>query len=58
MDAAPVAGTEGGISPFLSPDDRWIGFWEGGKLKKVPVSGGVPVHIVRCSHALRSGLGA
>ena len=42
MDAAPVAGTEGGISPFLSPDDRWIGFWEGGKLKKVLVGGGVP----------------
>jgi hypothetical protein len=42
MNAAPVAGTEGGISPFLSPDDRWIGFWEGGKLKKVPVTGGVP----------------
>jgi serine/threonine-protein kinase len=43
LDAAPVAGTEGGISPFLSPDGRWIGFWEGGKLKKVSVNGGVPV---------------
>ena len=42
MDAAPVAGTEGGINPFLSPDDRWIGFWEGGVLKKVLVGGGVP----------------
>jgi len=42
MDAAPVAGTEGGINPFLSPDDRWIGFWEGGELKKVLVGGGVP----------------
>ena len=43
MESAPVAGTEGGIGPFLSPDDQWIGFWEGGKLKKVPVTGGVPV---------------
>ncbi len=42
MDAAAIAGTEGGINPFLSPDDRWIGFWNGGKLKKVPVGGGVP----------------
>ena len=42
MEAAPVAGTEGGISPFLSPDNRWIGFWADGKLKKVPLSGGVP----------------
>jgi serine/threonine-protein kinase len=42
IEAAPVAGTEGGINPFLSPDDRWIGFWEDNRLRKVPISGGVP----------------
>jgi serine/threonine-protein kinase len=43
LDAIPVSGTEKGMNPFLSPDDQWIGFWEaGGKLKKVPVTGGVP----------------
>jgi hypothetical protein len=42
MNANPVAGTEGGMNPFLSPDNRMIGFWEGGKLRKVPVTGGVP----------------
>ena len=42
MEAAPIPGSEGGFNPFLSPDDRWLGFWEGDKLKKVPVSGGVP----------------
>jgi Tol biopolymer transport system component len=42
MNADPVAGTEGGGNPFLSPDDRWIGFWDGAKLKKAPVTGGVP----------------
>jgi len=41
--AKAIPGTEGGISPFLSPDDRWVGFWAGGKLMKVPVEGGVPV---------------
>jgi serine/threonine-protein kinase len=41
-EAKPIAGTEGGINPFLSPDNRWVGFWAGGKLKKVPVDGGVP----------------
>jgi Tol biopolymer transport system component/predicted Ser/Thr protein kinase len=40
-EAKSIMGTEGGISPFLSPDDRWIGFWADGKLKKVPVEGGV-----------------
>ena len=35
LEAKPIAGTEGGISPFLSPDDRWVGFWADGKLMKV-----------------------
>jgi Tol biopolymer transport system component len=40
---SPISGTEGGIGPFLSPDDRWVGFWVDGKLMKVPLDGGVPV---------------
>ena len=41
--ATPIPGTEGGINPFLSPDNRWIGFWAtNGKLKKIPIEGGVP----------------
>jgi len=40
--AEPIAGTEGGINPFLSPDNRWVGFWADGKLKKVLIEGGVP----------------
>jgi eukaryotic-like serine/threonine-protein kinase len=42
LEAKPIAGTEGGSSPFLSPDDRWVGFWADAKLMKVPVEGGVP----------------
>jgi WD40 repeat protein len=41
LEANPIPGTEGGIAPFLSPDDRWLGFWAGGRLKKVPVEGGI-----------------
>ena len=37
-----VAGAEGAESPFFSPDGQWIGFFSGGKLKKVRVDGGVP----------------
>jgi len=40
-EAKPITGTEGGINPFLSPDNRWVGFWTDGKLKKIPVEGGV-----------------
>ncbi len=42
LEAQPLAGTEGAISPFWSPDSRFIGFFVGGKLKKIEPSGGVP----------------
>ncbi len=45
LHAKPIPGTEGGICPFLSPDDRWVGFWAGGKLMKVAIEGGVPVFL-------------
>ena len=35
-----LAGTEGGIFPFWSPDSRRIGFFAGGKLKTIAASGG------------------
>ncbi|HSK08638.1 MAG TPA: protein kinase, partial [Vicinamibacterales bacterium] len=38
--AAPIPGTEGGQSPFFSPDGEWIGFFADGKLKKAALSGG------------------
>src|ERR1700687_1609917 len=33
--AQPLAGTEGAYYPFWSPDSKFIGFFAGGKLKKV-----------------------
>ena len=41
--ARPVPGTEGGTVPFFSPDSRWLGFFAGGKLKKISVNGGAAV---------------
>jgi hypothetical protein len=38
----PLAGTEGATSLFWSPDNRFIGFFADGKLKKVDLLGGVP----------------
>jgi len=40
-DAHPLAGTELGTGSFWSPDSRSIGFFSGGKLKKIDVSGGL-----------------
>jgi serine/threonine protein kinase/Tol biopolymer transport system component len=36
-----VAGTEGATNPVFSRDSQWLGFFAGGKLKKVLASGGV-----------------
>jgi Tol biopolymer transport system component len=41
----PIAGTEGAAAPFFSPNDAWIGFFEGNTLKKVSADGGVPVAV-------------
>ena len=45
LEPTPLAGTEGGSSPFFSPDGAWIGFFAGGRLKRVPASGGAALDI-------------
>jgi len=40
LEAKPIPGTEGAVNPFFSPDGQWVGFFAGGALKKVSVSGG------------------
>jgi serine/threonine-protein kinase len=45
LRAAPLAGTDGALNPFFSPDSQWIAFFAGGKLKKIPASGGGAVTI-------------
>jgi eukaryotic-like serine/threonine-protein kinase len=42
LAAEPIDGTEGATFPFWSPDGRWIGFFSGGKLKKVRSDGRTP----------------
>ncbi len=47
-EATLLPGTEGALSPFFSPDGRWIGFsTEDGSLKKIPVEGGGAVTLAR-----------
>ena len=43
LEARPISGTEGGHTPFFSPDGQWIGFFTNEALKKVAVSGGAPL---------------
>ena len=43
--AQPLAGTEGAGRPFWSPDSKFVGFFSGGKLKKIDVAGGPPTKV-------------
>jgi len=45
LEALPLAGTEGAIGPFFSPDSKWIGFNARGRLMKVPAFGGPVVDL-------------
>jgi Tol biopolymer transport system component len=40
LESRPLAGTEGALRPFWSPDSRSIAFMAGGKLRRVAVAGG------------------
>jgi Tol biopolymer transport system component len=43
VSATVIRGTEGASYPFWSPDDKSLGFFADGKLKRIDVSGGEPV---------------
>ena len=47
LESTPIEGTEGGASPFFSPDGEWLGFWtfQGRELRKVPSSGGPAIKL-------------
>jgi serine/threonine protein kinase/Tol biopolymer transport system component len=45
LTAQPLAGTEGVLQPFWSPDSRFLGFFAAGKLKKIDASGGAVLTI-------------
>jgi serine/threonine-protein kinase len=45
LEARPLPGTEGATNPFFSPDGQWLGFYAGGKLKRVSVSGGAALSL-------------
>src|SRR5262245_18084519 len=52
LDAQPVAGAEGGNSPFWSPDSRTLAFFTQGSLKVVDVAGG-PVRALAAVNGFR-----
>ena len=49
VQATPIAGTDGAVQPFFSPDGQWIVFYDRfrGVLKRVPIAGGPAVTICK-----------
>jgi serine/threonine-protein kinase len=47
LDARLIPGTAGAQQPFFSPDSKWIGYCSAAenKLKKIAISGGIPIPI-------------
>ncbi len=48
--ATPVPGTDGALSPFWSPDSRFVAFIAQGQLRRVDPSGGRPVTLASAFH--------
>jgi Tol biopolymer transport system component len=44
-EAHMLAGTDGATFPFWSPDDRYLAFFAGGKLKTIDLIGGSPLAV-------------
>jgi serine/threonine-protein kinase len=55
FDTELLRGTENVEIPFFSPDGRWIGFFDGRALAKVPATGGARVTLVE---GIGNGVGA
>jgi Tol biopolymer transport system component len=56
LESRPLAGINNARAPFISPDGRWVGFFDLDGLKKVSIAGGPP--ILLCSIGAGSSRGA
>ena len=57
-EARKMDQTEGALLPFWSPDSQFVGFWAGGKLKKIRRTGGLPEVICRVPEIAQGAWGA
>ena len=55
VEAVPLAGTDGIDTLFWSPDSRFVGFFADQKLKKVDITGGLPLTLCGVLGQVQSG---
>jgi hypothetical protein len=56
FESQVIPGTEGASDPFLSPDGQQVGFFAPGRIKRVGLSGGLPVAVCNTSGAPRGAV--
>jgi len=49
-ETRPLPGTDNGEGPFWSPDGKYVGFFDGTRMKKVDLVGGSPLSIATVSN--------
>ena len=62
LDATPLRGTDGaGIAsprgPFFSADGQWVGYWSDGQIKKIAITGGVPISVAAAQNPFGASSG-
>ncbi len=57
LATAITAAADGARSPFISSDGEWIGFWAGGQLRKVAMSGGAAVTLCAAENPMGASWG-
>jgi len=55
IEARSLAGTQGAIFPFWSPDSRFIGFFADGRLKKIELTGGPVITLCEAPRFVTGG---
>jgi serine/threonine-protein kinase len=53
LEPRPLLGSTSARSPFVSPDDQWVGFFDGTELKKLHIDGGAPIPLCTFAGAPR-----
>ncbi len=58
VQPTPLAGTDGGLSPFFSPDGRQLGFIKDGRTVRIlPLEGGAPLTLTDSANSTAGSWG-
>ena len=47
LEVVPIPGTRDARYPFMSPDGQWVGYFSPNAIRKVALSGGLPITVCR-----------